>query len=65
MITPEMTVLELLGQHPETEAVFESYKQKLGICICCEALFCTLDEVASRYEINYEDLVAQLNDVLE
>lgn len=65
MVTPETTVLELLDLYPETEAVFERYTRRLGICICCEALFCSLSEVAQRYELNLEELMARLCSVIE
>lgn len=65
MVTPETTVLELLDLYPETEAVFERYTRRLGICICCEALFCSLNEVAQRYELNLEELMARLCSVIE
>lgn len=60
-LTPDTTVLELVEYHPETEAVFDHYARKLGICICCEALFCTLGQVAKRYELDLEELMARLN----
>lgn len=61
MLTPDTTVLELLELHPETEEVFERYTRRLGICICCEALFCTLQEVTLRYQLDREDLMARLS----
>jgi len=63
-LTPDTTVLELVEYHPETEAVFEYYALKLGICICCEALFCNLSEVAKRYELDIEELIVRLNSVM-
>jgi len=65
MVTLQSTVLELLELHPETEAVFERYTRRIGICICCEALFCTISEVAKRYEINSDELISRLESVLD
>ncbi len=63
-ITPETTVLELVEYYPETEAVFERYTKRIGICICCECLFCSLKEVVKRYELNLDELMARLNSAI-
>jgi hypothetical protein len=64
VVTSETTVLELVELYPETELVFEHYTHRTGVCICCEALFCTLREVAERYEIDIEELIRRLNSVM-
>ena len=64
-VTPDSTVLELVEYHPETEAVFNRYGERLGVCLCCEALFCTLREVSVRYELNLDELLSRLNSVIE
>lgn len=64
MITDETTMLELVGLYPETELVFDHYTRIIGICICCEALFCTLSEVADRYKIDSEELIVRLRSVI-
>lgn len=64
MVTTETTVLELVELCPETELVFKHYTRRIGICICCDALFCTLSEVAERYEIDIDELMRRLNSVM-
>lgn len=64
-IRPDTTVLELVEYHPETEAVFEHYTRQIGICICCEGLFCTLAEVSRRYELDCDELMARLHSSLD
>ncbi|MFA6822213.1 MAG: hypothetical protein WCR32_00240 [Geobacter sp.] len=64
-LQPDTTVLELVEHHPETEPVFNRYSKRLGICLCCEALFATLAEVANRYELNLDELLARLNSAIE
>ncbi len=64
MISTDDTLLDLLEQYPETEDVFKLYTQKIGICICCEALFCTVAEVAERYELDIEELMTRLNNAV-
>lgn len=61
----ETTVLQLVQSCPETEVVFNRYGDRLGVCICCEALFCSLKEVAQRYELNLDELLARLGSVIE
>ncbi|MDD2308552.1 MAG: hypothetical protein PHH91_03125 [Desulfuromonadaceae bacterium] len=63
MITADKTVLELVDLYPETELVFEHYTRMVGVCICCEALFCRLSEISDRYEIDLDELLARLNSV--
>ncbi len=48
-IEPEMTVLDIISAHRQTEAVFRSYDAAAGECICCNALFETMQNVAHRY----------------
>jgi hypothetical protein len=64
-LTQDTTVLELVEFHPETEVIFDQYTKKIGICICCEALFCTLNEVSRRYEIDIDELLNRLNSVMQ
>lgn len=64
MITDETTVLELVGLYPETKLVFDHYTHITGICICCEALFCTLNEVTDMYGIAPEELMIRLKSVI-
>jgi hypothetical protein len=64
-ITPETSVMELVEHHPETEAVFERYTKRIGICICCECLFCSLKDVSLRYELDLDELMARLNNAIK
>jgi len=60
VIGPEMTVLDVVSAYRGTEAVFQRYDQRAGECICCNALFETLQDVARRYGLDLEDLLADL-----
>jgi hypothetical protein len=55
-----MTVLEVIEQRRCTEAVFKALEAETGHCICCEALFDTLEQVARRYGLNLADLLDRL-----
>ena len=65
MLTPDTSVLELVEYHPETELVFERYTKRIGVCICCDCLFCSLKDVAARYELDLDELMACLNNAIE
>jgi hypothetical protein len=64
-ITPEMTLIEILHQHRQTEAVFRRYEGKDQGCLLCHALFDTLEEVAEKYGLNLEKLLKDLKDSAE
>ena len=59
-ITPEMTVLDVVSTYRETEDVFRRYDNQAGECVCCNALFDTLQDVAAKYELNLQELLAEL-----
>ncbi|MCB2148578.1 MAG: hypothetical protein KQI81_19020 [Deltaproteobacteria bacterium] len=63
-IDPRMTVLDILSRHRETEAVFKAWDSRAGACICCQALFNTVQEVADRYGLNLDGLMAEINAVV-
>jgi hypothetical protein len=59
-VEPEMTVLDIISAHRETEAVFRSYGEAAGECICCNALFETLKEMTNRYGLDLEEVLTDL-----
>jgi hypothetical protein len=59
-ITPEMTILEVICQHRQTEEIFRKYDAAAGTCLCCQALFESLAEVARKYGLELEKLLADL-----
>ena len=63
-IRPEMTVLEVIRRHRKTETVFRKYDEQAGTCICYNALFDTLEEVAKRYNLGLEGLLLELEAVV-
>ena len=60
VITPDMTLVEVLSQHRQTEAVFRSYEGKAKGCLLCHALFNTLAEAAAKYGLNLDRLMQDL-----
>jgi hypothetical protein len=61
-ITPEMTIVEVLHQHRQTEAVFRRYEGEANGCLLCHALFDTLAEAASKYGLNLDRLLQDLQE---
>ena len=62
-IQPHMTVLDIISSHRRTEAVFKSYDDRAGECICCQALFESLRDVAKKYNLDLNKLLAELEAV--
>jgi G3E family GTPase len=59
-----MTVLDIVSRYRATEAVFKRWDSQAGECICCQALFDTLQQVADRYRLDLDQLMAELNKVV-
>ena len=59
-ITSDMTVLDVLAKYRETEAVFRRYDTQAGECLCCNALFDTLEDVVGKYGLDLNTLLTNL-----
>ena len=64
-IHKEMTVLDIISSHRETEAVFKQYDEQAGECICCQALFEPLKNVAGKYGLGLKKLIYDLETVAD
>ncbi len=63
MLTPDLTVAQVLEACPQAAHVFISLKTD---CIGCYLMsFCTLDEVAGQYHLDIEDVMAALANLSE
>ncbi|MBN1850571.1 MAG: hypothetical protein JW932_18525 [Deltaproteobacteria bacterium] len=60
-----MTVLDIVSKYRETEAVFKKYNQKAGECICCQALFDTVQDVTRKYGLDLAKLIVALEDAID
>ena len=65
LIGPDMTVLDVVSQCRETEQVFKQFDEQAGECICCNALFEPLQEMADRYGLDLTRLLDDLNRVAQ
>lgn len=61
----DMTVLDVVSRYRETEDVFKKYDEQAGECICCQALFDPLKDVAEKYKLDLEKLMADLESVAQ
>ena len=59
-----MTVLDVISRHRECESVFKKYEEVVGECICCVALFETLEHVADTYSLDLNELLGELERVI-
>ncbi|WP_027370430.1 hypothetical protein [Desulfovermiculus halophilus] len=59
-ITPDMTVLDIISTYRGTEEIFRRYDHQAGECVCCNALFDTLQDVAAKYGLNLQEILAEL-----
>jgi len=60
-ITADMIVLDIVSQYPATEAVFKSYDEQVGECICCQMLFESVQQVTEKYSLDLDELLGKLN----
>jgi hypothetical protein len=57
MLTPDLTVAQVLEACPQAAHVFVSLKTD---CVGCYLMsFCTLQEVAMQYQLNLESIMAE------
>ena len=64
-IAPDMTILDVVSRYRRTEAIFKQYDEKAGVCLCCQALFDPLKDVADKYGLDLEQLTADLQAAIE
>ncbi len=62
-ITKEMTIQEIVSQHPETVRAF--FKHGLMCVGCAAARFESLEQGARAHGIDVDELVADLNEAVE
>lgn len=64
LITPDMTLLDIVSRYRETEAMFRKYDERAGVCLCCQALFDPLKTVAERYGLDLKQILTDLETVV-
>ncbi|OPY13077.1 MAG: hypothetical protein A4E70_02043 [Syntrophus sp. PtaU1.Bin005] len=64
VVTPEMTVLDVVSQHRETEKIFKRLEEETGSCVCCQGLFLSVGEAAERFGFDLERVLSDLNSII-
>ena len=61
LVTRDQEVLVVVEKYRATQVVFEQYDEQAGECICCNALFQTIEEVVAKYSLNLEGFLEDIN----
>ena len=64
MITKDLSPLDIVEQHPETEDVFRTYDEALGKCLLCHCLFDSLETIAGEGDLDLSDMLKKLRDAM-
>jgi len=65
VLTPQMTLLEIMYRWRASETVFRAYESQAGVCLRCQALFDTLEDVARKYRLDLKALLADLQTLIQ
>ena len=60
-----MTVLDIVSTYSAAQEVFKRWDDRAGECICCNALFESLDAVAEKYNLDLAALVQDLRNAAD
>lgn len=61
VISGKDQLLDIVYNYPRTEAVFRRYEEQTQVCLLCDYLFCTLEEVTRIIPVDHEELLIELN----
>lgn len=59
-IRPGMKILDIVAEFRATETVFKKWDATAGECICCHALFDSLEAAAKKYGLDLAVLTKEL-----
>ena len=59
-LSPATSILDVVSRFRQTEHVFKEYDEIAGECICCQALFESLEDVARRYGFDLDRFLSDL-----
>jgi len=59
-ISQDMTVLDVVSEYRSTEAVFRSYDDRAGACVCCTCLFETVEALARTLGLDLDAFLREL-----
>ncbi len=52
----QKTLLEIVQEIPESQEFFRKLGEEIGICLLCEELFSTLEDIIQKYNLNKKTL---------
>lgn len=58
MIDRKTTLLEIVDKFPETEVIIREYDKFVGVCLLCECLFDSIEEIEIAYNIDLQEMKA-------
>ncbi len=61
---PGLTLLEIMYHWPRTQEVFARYQQVTGVCLACQDLFTTLEQVAVKYHLDLNQILGELQEAI-
>lgn len=59
-ITAQTLILDVLTWYPAAQQLLAEYDRLAGVCLCCEALFDSVAEVAACCNLPVDQLLARL-----
>jgi len=59
-INAQTLLLDILTWYPAAQQLLAEYDRQAGVCLCCEALFDSVAEVAARCNLPADQLLARL-----
>lgn len=63
MLLQNKTVFDIIYEFPETKEVFQKYEEDTGICIMCEHLFATINDISIVIKRNVDNILQDLENV--
>jgi hypothetical protein len=61
IITPGMTMIDIISRYRETEVICKRLEEETGACVCCKGLFLPLREAAKRFGFDPGTALTDLN----
>ncbi len=61
MIRREHTLLEIVEDHSEREAIIKEYDKAADVCLLCTNLFDSITDIEKEYGIDLTEMLQRLN----
>jgi hypothetical protein len=64
MFNKKTRVLDWVEQYPATEDTFRAYDELVGVCILCQCLFESIEEIEAEYHVDLQPMYEQLKKIV-